>query len=267
MGVLPIAFDGMYGVVAWCPSKPADTLYIVISKAVITDVVNAEVNAGEHDVAKFLDKHLKRHPDFSAPSADKKGLFMDIMCRTPLKVTSKNRKSDHKWMKENLERYMIVEGHYWNGLFNKINEVCPNRSTELSDDTKCKFILERRMVQRFSVPVNIKEANEYDGDATVTYKNMENKVLGCDELSVMPAMNFMWWDEAYSGGCQEFFNMEPVEGLYGHVQSGKYVEPDGNVYARGYEETVARIIENFQSENKKDERATSRGKRRRTSNC
>lgn len=265
MGVLPIAFDGMHGIAPWCPSKPADTLYIVISKAVIGDVVSAETTATSSAVSEFLSANLKRHPAFVTPSAKNKGLFMDIMARTPLKVTSKNRKSDQVWMKENLQRYMIIESSYWKGLFDKIEEVCEGRPTELSDDTKIKFIPERRMVQRFSVPTTKNQAEEYDSDATFTYKNMDNKVLGYDELSAMPAMNMMWWTESYSGGCEDFFNMEPVDGVIGHVQSGKYVEPSGNVYARSYDETVAHLVEKLLSQDKQDERAKSRSKRRRTS--
>lgn len=267
MGALPICFDGMHGIVSWCPSKPADTLYIVISKAVIGDVVSALTGEDGNKVSHFLEEKLKRHPDFNMPIADNKDLFMEIMCRTPLKVTSKNRKSDQVWMKENLARYIIVDGSYWRGLLEKIDRVCIGRPTQLTNDTKSKAIPERRMVHRFSIPMSKKQVEEYDSDATFTYKNMENKVLGYDELSVMPAMNIVWWDEAYSGGCHEFFNMEAVDGVFGHVQSGMYVEPSGNVYARGYKDTVAIISANILSQDKTDERTKSRAKRRRASDC
>ena len=236
MGLLPVLCDGVEGIAAYIPVKHEGKLQIVLSTTIMEKLMESYCNVRRTDIKNDIRSNAKKVPVTAAQ-------FRAIMLKTPFKPYKMGPKmKDANWLKNNLEVYVVADAEWFKGLIKEIEKRCEVPG-EIPDGVKA-LKLYRTMAQSFSVSAH------YSIGAKV-YESMGDKCYLSDEqLSQMPAMHWPWCEEAYGGGCADYFGMRKVDGEWGVVSAGKYVEPHTNedgreVKARAYGVVLASLRKHF----------------------
>lgn len=210
----------------WVPVYENNHLYIVLSKSIAELGIKCMVST--NDDLKPLFDSLKPAAAFAHNTGSdtaKRELFMNIMKKTPWGV---KKTVTNKWVK-NFEIVRIMDAVYFKGVMEDIVARFPERPTKLPRSAENLKVHMRYFPSTMSVSSGIGE--------NVRYVNM-GETLTPDDLSRMPAFGTNWWIQAYESGADRYFDMKEVDGKLGHVQSGVYIPPAGEVYARSYDDTM-----------------------------
>lgn len=223
---MPVGFDGPSGFTMWVPVNENNHDYVVLSKSIADQGIKSMVSTND-DLRPMFD-NLKPAVAFAhntGSDTGKRTLFFNIMKKTPFGVKKLAR---NKWTK-NFELYRVMDADYFKGLMQEIATMYPSRPLELPESVKKMKIHPRYFPNTMSLDSGVGK--------NAKYTNI-GETLTPDDLSRMPSWGKNWWCEAYASGADRYFGMVEVDGKLGHVQSGVYVPPEGNMYARNYEVTL-----------------------------
>ena len=238
MAVLPVLCDGLRAVFGWIPVFHEGILYVVLAKKITTCLMEASVSASGTNMADVFKNN-------AATVTVDSDLFKQIMLKTPLKVYKKSAKmSGAKWLKSNLDHYMILKAEWFRGLVAEVERRCDVPDQISIDALEMVMGAKTHMFSDFSVTT-------HGTPGPNVYENMGDGLeLSLEQLQGMPAMKISMWTEAYQSGCMQYFGMkENDDGVLGVVSSGKYNAPhmksNGKMQkSHSYQETLERIKEN-----------------------
>ena len=230
MECLPVCYDGKFGITTWVPVYESNHDYVVLSKPITEQVIKRMVST-DIEIKPTLDglKPAVAFAHNNGSDMGKRELFMNIMKKTPFGV----RKTSLKQWTKNLELYKVMDADYFKALGEEIVTTRTSRPLELPESVK-----DMKLHMRY-FPLKLSLSSGVGTD--VEYVNM-GETLTPHDLSLMPAWGVNWWLETYGNGAKRYFGMEEVGGKLGHVQSGVYVPPEGNVYVRSYKVTLDAYI-------------------------
>lgn len=229
---LPLLFHGEWGVCGWIPVSKNGVLYVVLSISICRKLTNLILNTTGNLMDSVFNKHMRRVRVDAA-------LFKQLMLCTPFMVYKKGKNmTDAKWLTDNLADYVVVHATWFKELMQETRRKCevPSELPIMVKDTP-------RGTMHMSHDLSI--SSSYTTDPKL-YDNLgDDDELTHEELSRMPAVHFPFWREAYECGSVEYFEMKEVDGVLGHVLSGKAEEPTASAQVRTYDYCLSAVKRGF----------------------